>query len=83
MLNITNYHENENENPNNTSHLLEWLVTKLSKRKKKVYFGDNIGKRESLYTVNRNVNYAVNMENAMKIPKKIKKLPYTQSLMPF
>ena len=49
----------------NTSHLLEWL---LSRRLEIRSIGEDVEKKESLYTVDRNVNGAAIMEHSMEVP---------------
>ena len=53
MFNIINCWENINQNQSNTSHLLEWL---LSKRQEITSIGKDVEKRESSHTVGGNVN---------------------------
>lgn len=44
MFNITNHHENANQNHNITSHLLEWLLSK----RQGINLGNDMKKRETL-----------------------------------
>ena len=55
MLNITNHQGNVNQNLNEiiTSHLSECLVSK----RLQITFGEDVMKREFLYTVGGNVNW--------------------------
>ena len=56
MLNITNHQGNANQNHkrNITSHPSKWLS---SKRSKITNVGEDVKKREPLYTVDGNVNW--------------------------
>ena len=54
MLTVANHQENSNQNHNITSHLSEWLS---SKRPQITNVGENMKKREPLYSVGGNVNW--------------------------
>ena len=71
MFNTTNYQGNANQNHNEItpSCLLEWL---LSKREAITSVGEDVEKREPLYTLGRNETGAATMENSMEIPQKVK-----------
>ena len=57
MFVITNHQGNANQNHNEISpHLLEWLS---SRREEITTVGEDMEKREPLYTVDRNVNWFI------------------------
>ena len=70
MLNITNHQGNVNQNLNEiiTSHLSECLVSK----RLQITFGEDVMKREFLYTVGGNVNCCSNYGKQYGVLQKIK-----------
>lgn len=71
-LNLTNNQEKYKLKSqwDNASHLLEWL---LSKRQKIISIGNDVKKRESLYTVGGNVDWysgTATMKTIMEVPQK-------------
>ena len=78
MLNITNHQRNANEN-HITSHLSEWLS---SKRPQIRNVGEDVEKKEPVYTVYGNVNWCSHCGKQYgSLSKKLKiELPYDSAI---
>ena len=79
MFNITNHQRKANKNHNDTSHLSEWLKSKIVQITND---GEDVEKMEALYTVGGNVNWCSHWGKQQSFHKKLKiALPYDPEIL--